>query len=95
MHELEKPLFPKLNNMITQELNGRRSHFKFREWLVAESDKLLLVLGEALEEGVKYGFARVHCLQESTRKHSLALFSTLFSRLHSESSRFPELFLLP
>lgn len=67
MHELEKPLFPKLNNMITQELNVRRSHFKFRERLVAESDELLLVLGEALEEGVEDGFARVHGLQESTR----------------------------
>lgn len=71
MHELEKPLFPKLNNMITQELNGRRSHFKLGERLVAESDELLLVFGEALEEGVEDGFARVHRLQESTRKFTV------------------------
>lgn len=73
MHELEKPLFPKLNNMITQELNGWRSHFKFRERLVAKSGELLLVLRETLEEGVEDDFTRVHRLQDQIRrKHTLS-----------------------
>lgn len=57
--------------MITQELNGWRSHFQLGERLIAKSDELLLVLGEALEEGVEDCLARVHRLQESTRKNTV------------------------